>query len=153
ERNVVSGNNFTAIYLLGSGVGNQIRGNFIGTDVSGTKRLTNNGDGILIDFNESRGTNGDTIIGATQPRARNAIAFNGANGVEIRNSTAVAKESDGEIDSNAIFSNFRNGILLAPGNVAVPHYRITRNSIFSNSFLGIDLGEDGVTPNDSKGHV
>jgi uncharacterized repeat protein (TIGR01451 family) len=153
ERNVVSGNGFSAIYLLGSGIGNQIRGNFIGTDISGTQRLTNNGDGILIDFNDPAGDNRDTLIGGIDPGAGNTIAFNGANGIEVRNSTAVAKEADGEIDSNTIFSNSRDGILLARGNVADPRYSITRNSIFSNSSLGIDLGDDGVTANDSEGHV
>lgn len=153
ERNVISGNDFTAIYLHSSGKGTQIYGNFIGTDITGTKRLTNNGDGILIDFNDPHGVNRDTFIGGLDPGKGNIIAFNGANGIEIKNSTQVASEADGEIDSNRIFSNFQKGIVVAKGTVAPPRYTITRNAIYSNNSLGIDLGDDGVTANDSKGHV
>jgi parallel beta-helix repeat protein len=57
-------------------------------------------------------------VGGTTTGAGNTIAFNGGNGVDV-------VEGQG-----------------ATGNT------ISQNSIFSNSRLGIDLGGDGVTPND-----
>lgn len=157
-RNIVSGNAFSAVYLNGSGVGHRILGNVIGPDINGSNLSRNGGDGILIDY-EGSGTSRDTIIGGPEPGAGNTIAFNNANGVEIRTSTKN-NETDGAIESNTIFSNSFSGILLRSGSSADPHFRITRNSIFSNSYLGIDLDAggnlpagDGVTPNDSKGHV
>jgi hypothetical protein len=55
----------------------------------------------------------------------NTIAFNGGAGVDVKSSPTN----------------------LSPGNA------ILGNSIFANAKLGIDLGGDGVTLNDSRGHV
>jgi uncharacterized repeat protein (TIGR01451 family) len=151
-RNVVSGNQRFGVSLEDFGVGNRIEGNFIGTDVAGTGPLGNAVDGIFINYNFSGRPSGDTLIGGPDPGAGNIIAFNGIQGVDIRNST-MPNQADGTIEANTIHSNVLNGILIATLSASDPHYRITRNSIYSNGSLGIDLGDDGVTPNDSRGHA
>lgn len=151
-RNVISGNSQVGISLLDAVRGTQILGNLIGTDIHSTGPLMNAASGIQINFNQVDGGSGDTRIGGADPGSGNTIAFNGNNGIDIR-SIQPTTESDGEIDSNVIHSNAGNGIRLQVGDVNNPHYRITRNSIFANGALGIDLGGDGVTANDARGHV
>src|SRR5206468_1660719 len=64
-------------------------------------------------------------IGGTIPGAGNVIAFNGGTGVVVGNSA-----TDPSL-GNAILSN----------------------SIYANTKLGIDLADDGVTPNNGSGHA
>ena len=119
ERNVISANSGGGINIINAGAtGNIIQGNFIGTDASGTASLRN-GDNNGINVN---GAN-NNFIGGPGPGEGNVIAFNRI-GVDVLNgSTGVA------ILSNSIFGNF-------DPNIPPQHP------------LGIDLGDDGVTPND-----
>ena len=67
-RNLISGNNNGIFSEFGATL-TQIQGNFIGTDVTGTKSIGNTVDGILVPpF---------SIIGGTQAGARNVISTNG----------------------------------------------------------------------------
>ena len=151
-RNVLAGNQLIGVSLEDYGVGNTIQGNLFGTDVSGTGPLGNGTDGIRVTYDEEGSQSGRPLIGGPDPGAGNTIAFHGNHGVEIRNSTK-ANESDGSIDSNLIYSNAFDGILIAEATAFQPHYRVTRNAIHSNGWLGIDLGQLGVAPNDSRGHT
>src|SRR5262249_21369966 len=136
------------------GVGNRIQDNFIGTDILGTNALSNSVYGILVNFNAGGSPRGDTLIGGSVPGAGNVIAFHALEGGDIENSTKNNK-TDGMIEGNTIHSNVLNGIRIATLNAANPHYRITRNSIYANGRLGIDLkgpGDppSGVTANDTN---
>lgn len=114
--NLISGNVKDGVLIEGGGAtGNQVQGNFIGTDITGTKDRGNLSHGVQI----NNGASNNTIGGFTGQG--NTIAFSGLNGVLIGLS---------ETDSAA-----SNSIL--------------GNSIFSNGLLGIDLGNDGPTPNDT----
>ena len=66
----------------------------------------------------------NNAIGGTVAGAGNVIAFNGGNGVTIGDNATDASTGDA----------------------------VLGNSIFANAQLGIDLGNDGVTSNDSEGH-
>ncbi|HEU4754913.1 MAG TPA: hypothetical protein VFU47_17530, partial [Armatimonadota bacterium] len=126
-RNLISGNNgfgvsFNGFLGLGS-TGNRVQGNLIGTDVTGTQPIPNTDGGISF-FDAAGNIVGDEVGGETDVRGApaalpNVIAFNGGPGV-------------------AMFSRD----LPTLGNA------VLGNSIFSNGELGIDLGGDGVTPND-----
>jgi len=116
SRNLISGNTEDGINLLFGASGNQILGNFIGTDITGAAALGNGDDGISI-------LDDNNLIGGSD--AGNTIAFNDDTGVAVQ--------------------------IEATGNA------ILDNSIFDNENLGIDLdgdgGEvdnDGVTPNDGE---
>ena len=63
---------------LSGGNGSIIQGNLIGTDVTGTKKLGNAGDGM--DINSQDGTDPGTIIGGTAAH-RNIVSSNGGNGI------------------------------------------------------------------------
>ena len=74
----------------------------------------------------------------------NTITSNGGSG--INGSTTVMRL---RILSNTVSSNARNGVeLRAPANTTTSHAWIDGNSFSANGLLAIDLGGDGVTPND-----
>jgi len=78
--------------------GNLVEGNFIGTDITGTKDFGNEGDGV--DVQVSNNTIGGTVRGAG-----NIIAYNAGAGVAVvDNSTGVS------ILSNSIYANLNLGI-------------------------------------------
>src|SRR3989442_1398523 len=88
DRDVISGNGTRAggfgIHLFGSAAsGNQILGNFIGTDISGTAGLPNADAGIFIDFGPNN------VIGGTASGARNVISGGLQSGIAIRASGNV----------------------------------------------------------------
>jgi hypothetical protein len=118
--NVISLLPYDAISI--GGTGNIIQGNHIGTDLTNTMSLGNDGDGVqTLDVYGAI----NNTIGGTVPGAGNFIAFNLGNGVAIGTGYKATQ------------SNYSNAIL--------------GNAIYSNGGLGIDLGGDGVTPNHSGG--
>lgn len=78
DRNVITGNTSAGILIAG-GSGNKVQGNFIGTDVTGTRNPLGSpsqnlsSGGISITLNASNNT-----IGGTTPDARNVISANNA---------------------------------------------------------------------------
>lgn len=106
--NLISGNNAKGIYLDGAGVtGATIQGNRIGTDVNGTGNLGNGQSGI-----EAWNGSLNNLIGGATTSLGNVVAFNGGDGVLIRdNSTGNA------ILSNSIFGNVESGIDLGTTGV------------------------------------
>jgi len=106
--NVISGNT-TGVEI--EGVGNpaaqdRVEGNFIGTDVTGTGPLGNEGNGVRIGTRTQ-----DNTIGGTEPGAGNIIAFNGNDGV------LVDTGQRNGIQQNAIYSSGNLGIeLINDGN-------------------------------------
>jgi hypothetical protein len=48
ERNVISGNGGNAVALLSGADANMVRGNFLGTDVTGTQAVGNALDGVFV---------------------------------------------------------------------------------------------------------
>jgi YVTN family beta-propeller protein len=110
-RNVISGNNGSGVLLSGgSPNGNQVIGNIIGADVTGTVAVPNGVAGVNIS-----GGSGNAVGGAAIGRP-NVIAFNNGPGIVVASGAGNA---------------------------------VTRNSIFGNTGLGIDLGATGITPNDA----
>ena len=112
--------------------GNVIRGNFIGTDASGTAALGNDGSGVSLYL----GTNDNTVGPA------NIIAYNGAYGVNANGSTTI----DNVITQNSIFANNSWGIKLvsgAHGGIIAP--TITTTSIGSVLIQGTATDCDGCT--------
>jgi CSLREA domain-containing protein len=131
EGNLISGNRLHGVRLAGT-LGpinwppfeNRISGNRVGTTAEGTAALPNQHAGIFVGAGAYRnvvGANGD---GIGESAEGNVVAFNGLAGVAI---------VDGVWGSSTI-STLRA--------------RLSRNSVSSNSGLGIDLGDDGLSAND-----
>jgi titin len=167
-RNVISGNDFAGVNIFSSD--NTVQGNFIGTNATGDGILTNTVVGITI----QTGAEGN-LIGGTEPGAGNVISGNGnwneggltlitgarmnealgnyigtdATGVlDLGNNGPgvyiVSDASDNTISGNTVAFNRRHGFRVLSG----VRNTIRANSIYSNTGLGIDLNDDGVTPND-----
>jgi CSLREA domain-containing protein len=177
--NLISGNT-RGVYINGAGAsGNQVQGNFIGTNPAGNAGIGNI-DGVAI------WDAPNNIIGGTSPAARNLISGNGGDGIDINGAGAtgnlvqgnyigtdvtgavalsngdgivITNASDNTIGgitaglsgNNTIAHNINNGVAVISTLVAVNN-RVLNNNIFSNNNLGINLiGLAGVDPNDGPG--
>ena len=150
ENNVISGNTGQGVRVEGSGAtGNQVVGNFIGTDLSGAAALGNGNDGVLLTGGASSNS-----IGVT---ASNVISKNGANGVEISGAATTSNVVQGNLigtDSlgasplgNAGSGVFVNG---APGNsIGVAG---STNVISSNTGHGVFISGATATANTVVGN-
>jgi hypothetical protein len=166
SRNVISGHSEYGV--TGSGI---VQGNYIGTNAKGTKAIANaigiqTQAGMII---------GGTVAGAGNVISGNTIGIqmgdftycmgtvgNGPSvGVQIRSNTiggagtlpngsgiTIVAGSNNLIDGNSIFYN-GSGVIITGGTGSQGN-QISHNGIFRNRSLGIDLGGDGVTPNDSN---
>lgn len=168
--NTISGNTISGVVILSAGATtNTVRGNFIGTNPTGTTAIANASFGVAI----QGGATGNTI-GGTTASDRNIISGNG-NGVGLfgttgnsllgnfigvaANGTASLANITGVLinvaDNNTIggtASGQANTIAFNQGAavniIAGIANNISANSIFSNG-TGIDLGNDGTTANDT----
>ncbi len=102
DLNVISANQDIGVLLDDGGKTNQVIGNFIGPDTTGTTNLGNQNWGVVI----QEGTWGSTI--GEPHSAANTIAYNSAGGVKVADGT------NNLILGNRIFSNGGPGIVLGP---------------------------------------
>lgn len=120
--NIIAANGGAGITLGGAGATqNIIAGNAIGTNFLRHEGLGNRGAGISIGGSGPSNYASANQIGGKNSRWANTIAFNRGAGVRVFGG------SDGSGSQNSI----------------------RHNSIYSNRDLGIDLNNDGVTPNDA----
>ncbi|HET7064936.1 MAG TPA: CSLREA domain-containing protein [Rudaea sp.] len=110
--NVISGNN-VGIYLADSAVGTIVKGNRIGTDASGTRPVSNHGNGIFIQT-QSVGS----IIGGPNPGEGNTIAFNCGQGIGMY---AGFGFTGWAMLGNSTFSNAGLGISLFNNGAPIPN--------------------------------
>lgn len=161
ERNLISGNGVRGVNILSGSAGTKVEGNYIGTDRSGKADLGNTGSGVVAE-----GSNSNTVGGATTG-AGNLVAGNGGNGVGLLgsdnkvlgNRIGITASGTGplgndkvglalvsavdtfvgdgtSVGSNTIAFNVADGVEISgssSGDV------VSRNSVFSNGKLGIDL--------------
>ncbi len=173
-RNVISGNYDHGIYIGGGGASaNQVQGNYIGVTRTGAGQQGNSIHGVYIDDAPN------SVIGGITYAAGNVISNNGGDGVRLQGSGATGTLVQGNrigtsADGTASLGNSFVGVSVydASGNgIGGPASRegnviahsgadgvrvssgienaILMNAIFSNGDLGIDLGANGVTPNDA----
>ncbi|HNB64921.1 MAG TPA: DUF4347 domain-containing protein, partial [Rhodocyclaceae bacterium] len=171
QGNVLSGN-------TGSGIGlytthdNQIIGNLIGVDLGGTTALGNGQSGIAA--NQTVGE----IVGGAAAGAGNTISGNAQNGVTLVDASGTVVQGNRiglDVSGTTLLGNAGAGVALSGstsgslvgGTAAGAGNRIAgnqigvviggtsagnailANSMYGNTLLGIDLGWDGVTANDT----
>lgn len=173
-RNVISGSGGNGVELSGNlTTGNVVRGNYIGTNAAGTAALGHNNAGVYLYL----GANSNTI-GGDAVFYRNVISGNRTDGVVLRDAgtnsnvvqgnyiglSAVGTPLGNGQTGVAILAGTQNntigGAVAGAGNTIAFNVgdgvdiaggfsnAIRGNAIFANGRLGIDLGPDGVTPND-----
>jgi parallel beta-helix repeat protein len=139
-----------------------LQGNFIGTDVTGTKPLGNAVDGLNLRFGPGGNTILVNVISANK-RAGIVVESSESNnvvqgnfiGTDVTGTLTLGNADRGivitdanhtTIQGNIIAHNALDGIGVRD-NVSTSN-QLLGNSIFGNAGLGIDLLLDGVTPND-----
>jgi parallel beta-helix repeat protein len=177
--NVIAGNGRHGVYLSWNsstfrGGINNVQGNYIGTNPTGTITFPNIQVGVYIERD-------DVVVGGTTAGARNIISGNGTDGIYIdsdsdkatiqgnyigvaANGTTAMGNGQSGIEINFSEQNVIGGVAVGAGNVIANNTgdgvwmssgsstirnSVRGNSIHSNLELGIDLFEDGVTPNDA----
>ena len=162
-RNIISGNYGRGIWARGR-TGTIIQGNFIGTDVTGTRPLGNYSGGIRWDLF------GDALIGGDTPGAGNVISANGNYGIYLSESyhSAVPPGREVVIQGNFIGTDVTGTMALGNGtndttrryrsgiSIRIPRQRVivggitpgARNLISANGGDGILIGS--IVPD---GHV
>lgn len=172
--NVISGNDLGGVSIEGLTTRNTIlRGNRIGTDISGMTAISNRYSGIGLADSPM-----NTIGSATNSDERNVISGNAGQGIDIAFSNSfgnliagnyvgtdasgthrlpnvgagiwIHQASTNTVGGtgtgavNRIAYNVGSGIQVESGD----GNRLLNNSIYRNDVLGIDLGLGTVTPND-----
>ncbi len=176
QRNVISGNTWRGILVTGGGAtSNVIRGNYVGTDAAGTSALANNigiylsqapnnviggtgiGEGNVTSGNTNfglylvfSGASGNLVQGNTVGlnASRSGAVPNGSSGIELccagNGGSGNTIGGTAAEAANIISGNTGRGIVLRGGT----GNGILGNSIYGNGGIGLDLGADGITPND-----
>ena len=109
DRNVISGNAKDGVFIHDSATGNLVEGNFIGTDLTGTKALGNADSGVLIDGGATNNT-----IGGTGAGAGNIISANHDYGLLITGSGTTGNLVQGntigtDITGTVVLGNTQGG--------------------------------------------
>ena len=135
ERNVISGNERHGVAFGCQSSGNVVAGNYIGADATGTAALGNGFSTHVYFYHDVKPPPG-TIF-----RRGGGIALSGDNNRIGTNGDGLADADEG----NLIVGNARDGVWVG---IAASGNSILGNSIHANGGLGIQLGSDGLTPND-----
>jgi len=176
-RNILSGNGLGGIQLNGLECSNNvIQGNFIGADITGTNAVGNGEEGILLwagignVIGGSGAGQGNVIVGnhgnglVVYLNARGTRFMGNSVGTDLSGTVPMGNLGPGLTvadahesliggtaagEGNRLAYNGGAGIAIGPGT----NNAVRGNSIFANGALGIDLGEDGVTPNHVGGPI
>ncbi len=127
--NTISGNTSAGVFF-GGGSTNTMQRNIVGPGSDGTTPVPNGSAGLVV-----------------QDSATNNIGTPG-NGNQIEGNTGegvLLFDTDSTVESNEITSNGSDGIAAGAGT---DNATFSANSINLNGLRGIDLGLDGVSPND-----
>jgi len=172
DRNVISGNTGRGIRVSTGADGSVITGNYIGVTASGSTAFTNKGQwGIQV---EGSATN--VTLGGSTSALRNVIGGHTNDGIWINTGGTVTVQGNFVglgADGSTLVGNGGSGVYLASHNITIGgkgagqgntiagnggagiavvtgyiNDLFYRNSIYSNTGLGIDLNNDGVTLND-----
>ena len=134
-RNVISGNSSDGVFVRGAG--NKVQGNYIGTDITGTLALGNNGVGVIAGDN--------ALVGGTAPEARNIITASG----NIAN-VALGQNSSGSaaiVQGNYIGTDV-TGTRALVGSFVVPGVNVSSNN---NLIGGLVAGARNVISGNTVG--
>lgn len=120
QGNVIGGTTFGPGIAIQGGTGTIVQGNFIGTDTTATIDLGNKQMGIDVEAS-------NCVIGGVNAGEGNVIFFSGGSGPFPAGVGVVGGNLNTRIEGNRIYKSRRTTV---------------------TNGLGIDLGNDGVTPND-----
>jgi len=136
-RNIISGNSGDGVAI--GGAGSRLEGNFIGTDITGTRALGNGGSGVV-------GGNG-VMIGGTTPEARNVISCNGGFGnISLGSNHSGAQATvqgnyiGTDVTGNVALSNPSAGISVSGSGNIIGGLVAGAANVISGNRTGIEIG-------------
>jgi len=171
--NVISGNGNFGILDFNDTPSNAllIQGNIIGLNAAGNAAIPNAGGGIHVFFTPN------VNVGGTVTGSGNTISGNTGRGIWLEGADTISSVVQGNTIGSSGLGNTDAGILVSAGSsknliggtaimagntISFNAFKgviifsgnqntILTNSILRNSVLGIDLANDGVTPNGGSG--
>jgi photosystem II stability/assembly factor-like uncharacterized protein len=150
QRNIISGNSGGGVVVSG-GAGNLIKGNYIGTDVTGALSFADSGGGwgvSLGDGNPSATT--DSVVGGTEPGAGNLISGNSAGGVNAAGHGSVVQGNYIGTDAAgaAKIGNGGSGygLKVSGVNVVVGGTTPAARNLISGNLIGVRFDFFSATP-------
>jgi titin len=158
-RNIILGNDRHGVFISGfaGATGNQVQGNYIGTDKTGTADLGNLGNGVELGGSEGGAPSvpiTNNIVGGTTAAARNVISGNDQSGVHMRDSYGDPGETRAnKVQGNYIgtdktgtadLGNLGNGVSIerTRGNTIGGTTAAARNVISGNDQSGVSIFSD-----------
>jgi hypothetical protein len=144
-RNVISGNGNDGVRLeAGSGTGNLIEGNFIGTDVTGTLAVGNGALAFTPLFGGVDVEADGNTVGGTTAGAGNVISGNTGDGVALGSSNnLVAGNFIGTtFDGSAALGNAASGVSISSANNTIGGADALATNVISGN--GVNLSGSGV---------
>ena len=168
DKNVFSGNRFAGIQIVDIGTKyNTIKGNYVGTDISGMIGLPNY-YGVCVITNASKNTIDKNFISGNKKfgllifeNADSNIVTNNKIGIasdllsQLGNGTAgvvmwggASNNKIGTMNNGNIIANQDTAGILIMDNTTVCN-TFSSNSIYNNTYLGIDIFPEGINPNDA----
>jgi hypothetical protein len=169
--NVISGNNGSGVALIGADAQfNEVQGNRIGTNATGTAALGNSFHGVLIAFFDVLAASNNTIGGVpdavSSPNPRNIISGNGRAGVAMFGTGATGNKVQGnyigtDITGTFAISNLNDGVRLGDASLgAGPSANFiggttpgAGNLISGNTDNGIELAGATTSGNMIEGNL
>ncbi|HNQ68896.1 MAG TPA: T9SS type A sorting domain-containing protein [Bacteroidales bacterium] len=168
DRNIFSGNRYGAIEVSDNGTKyNEIRNNFIGTDITGFEALPNNfgiavggmARGTIIDKNIISGNDSFGLV--LGENSDSTVVTGNKIGTSADGLTDLGNKASGIVITSGANSNFIGTIenpniiafndslgIIIMDNTTIKN-RISGNSIHHNNYLGIDIFPFGVNENDT----
>jgi hypothetical protein len=155
-RNLISGNAYAGVFIQDEGTsGNQVLGNFIGTNISGTDAISNGQFGVSIVHGAT-----DNVVGGDTAGAGNLISGNGDIGVKIENSGTMSNIVRGnyigtDVSGTAFLGNAQLGVVIHDGatnNIIGGESSGARNLISGNGQVGVLIEDAGTSANQVLGN-
>ena len=157
-RNVISGNSGDGIDLVslnGPLERNKVRGNYIGTDVTGARALGNGRDGVLVHTNGNAGSD-VTRIGGTEGGSRNVISGNHRHGIVLLYGQSLATGPGAIVQGNYVGTDLTGAAAVGNGQAGIVVFQAVgttiggttgsaRNVISGNNGAGVSMGLSAVT--------
>jgi CSLREA domain-containing protein len=177
-RNVISGNTGDGVEISAISTGNQIAGNYIGTDATGLLAVANTLNGV-----DDESASGNTV-GGTSANYRNVISGNGQSGVYMNDAQNIHVEANyiglgedgvteienGSINNNTAFgtdgvfidnsstNDEVGGSVAGTGNVISGNFsngvhidNRSTNNLVDGNYIGTDAGGENAAPNTLHG--
>ena len=154
EGNLISDSGHNVVIIGAGATGNQIQGNLIGTDITGTAVLNNSSIGVYM----GSGANNNTV-GGTVPGARNIISGH-SEGIKLEGANITGNVIQGnyigtDITGTAALGNSQFGVYLINGpsnNTIGGASPSERNIVSGNGWGGVALYGAATTGNMIQGN-